>query len=68
MKKGKEDMHEGGCCNGSSGYFGWIVLVVAVLFLIRDLTQWAFWNINGWTVILFIIAVGLLTWKKGCCT
>ncbi len=44
---------------GCSGYGWWIVLIVAILFLLRDIFGMTLFGISGWTVILFIIAFGM---------
>ncbi|MFC2133821.1 hypothetical protein ACFLTH_04330 [Bacteroidota bacterium] len=40
-------------------WMAWVVLVLGVLFLLKDLGIWTFWDINWWTVV-FVLA-GL--WK-----
>jgi hypothetical protein len=42
-----------------------LLLVLAILFLQRDLGGWAFWNIQGWTVLFFLLA--LKFFHKSCC-
>jgi len=49
------------CAPGGSKCWGWLILIVGVLLLLRDLGQWDFWGVNWWT--LAFLAVGL---KKLC--
>jgi len=37
---------------------GWLIL--GILFLLRDLGQWNFWNISWWTAVLLWIGIGKL--------
>lgn len=36
---------------------GILFLVFGVLFLLRDLTGWGFWNIQWWTVLFILFGV-----------
>ena len=45
--------------SGTSKCWGWLLLVIGVLLLLRDFGYWNFWNLQGWT--LLFLAVGL--WK-----
>jgi hypothetical protein len=62
-----EHMNQKDCCSCGCNMQvgGWILLLVAILFLIRDLTNFAMWNIGGWTILFFIFAFWMLT--KKCC-
>ncbi|MBU2639884.1 MAG: hypothetical protein KKG75_04235 [Nanoarchaeota archaeon] len=51
------------CCNK---YVGGVILALGVLFLLRDLNVWNFWNISWWTVA-FLVAGGAHLWSS-CCT
>ena len=42
-----------------------LVLLVGVLFLLRDLNVWQFWNIQWWTVIFLLIGLKLFA-VSGC--
>ena len=42
-----------------------VVLVIGVLFLLRDLNVWNFWNLQWWTVGFLLAGIGCLT--MGCC-
>jgi membrane-bound ClpP family serine protease len=53
------------CCKKCMGFFGMFVLIVGVLFLLRDLNVWHFWNIQGWTVV-FLLAGLLMFFSSGC--
>ncbi|MFH1401304.1 MAG: hypothetical protein ABIH41_07345 [Nanoarchaeota archaeon] len=44
---------------------GGLVLIVGVLFLLRDLTVWNFWNIQWWTAAFLIAGLGAL--GASCC-
>ncbi len=40
--------------------FRWVVLVLGVLFLIRDLGGWDFLGIQWWTVAFLLLGLGVL--------
>jgi predicted ferric reductase len=44
---------------------GVVLLVLGILFLLRDLNVWNFWNIQWWTVVF--IMVGLFKICISCC-
>ena len=50
-------------CSGNSGcmpcatWWGVIVLVVGILFLLRDLEVWDFWNIQWWTAAFMLMGI-----------
>ena len=46
-----------GCkkCNMMNGL---LLLVVGILFLLKDLGQWTFWNISWWTIVFLLMGVG----------
>lgn len=52
----------GGCC---PTWFGVLVLVVGVLFLLRDFAVWNFWNIQAWTAVFVLLGLAwsLDLWK-----
>jgi len=52
-------------CNKCSAIGAWTALVVGILFLLRDLNVWDFWNIQWWTV-LFIVWGGATLCSKSC--
>ena len=43
---------------------GAIFLVLGVLFLLRDLGKWDFWNIQWWTALFIAMGVGHLASSK----
>jgi hypothetical protein len=53
------------CCEKCKKLGGALLLVFGILFLLRDLNVWNFWNIQAWTV-LFIMA-GLCAFGTCCC-
>ena len=53
------------CCEKCGKYFGLVLLVVGLFFLLRDFNVWNFWGIGAWTV-LFILA-GCAMMCRGCC-
>ena len=44
-------------CKKCSAMCGWIFLILGVLFLLRDIAVWDFWNIQWWTAIFVVIGV-----------
>ncbi|MEK6835914.1 MAG: hypothetical protein AABX55_02730, partial [Nanoarchaeota archaeon] len=43
--------------------FRWVVLVVGVLFLLRDfgwLGGWDFWGVQWWTAVFLLVGLGVL--------
>jgi len=56
-------MHTCAKCGKATGF---ILLVLGVLFLLRDLNVWNFWNVSGWSA-LFILG-GIITWGSCCCS
>jgi hypothetical protein len=50
-----------GCCVGPAWLGPLVVLVIGVLFLLRDLNVWDFWNISWWTAVFVLMGLcGLL--------
>ncbi len=49
---------EMGCNCPHHKFFGWLVLVVGVLYLLQDLKLISFWNINWWTVAFLVVGFG----------
>ncbi len=47
-------------CKKCSTLCGVLVLVAGVLFLLRDLGQWNFWNVQWWTVLFLLWGLGSL--------
>jgi len=47
------------CAPGGGKCMGWLLLIVGVLLLLRDLGQWDFWNLQGWTLLFLILGL----WK-----
>jgi len=45
---------------GSKPWFGWLVLIVGVLYLWADFSaQWDFFGISGWTAFFVLLDSGL---------
>jgi len=63
MMKKEMGMKEG-CNCPHHGIFRWVILIVGVLFLFRDLGWWDFWNIQWWTILFLVI--GLTSGCKCC--
>ena len=42
------------------GFWWWLVLIVGVLFLLRDLGFWSFWNIQPWTAVFVLLGLAKL--------
>jgi predicted ferric reductase len=56
MAKG---MMGGGACKcPHHKAFGWVILILGVLFLLRDFNVWSFWNISWWTAAFILIGLG----------
>jgi hypothetical protein len=53
------------CCDKCKKLCAVLLLVFGILFLLRDLNVWNFWNIQWWTVV-FVLA-GLGTFGTCCC-
>jgi len=52
-------------CKKCSGMFAAVLLVLGILFLLRDLNVWNFWNIQWWTAIFLLAGICGLC-MKGC--
>ena len=50
-------------CKKCQGICGWSMVVAGVLFLLRDLDIWDFWNIQWWTVLFLLMGIGALGMK-----
>lgn len=48
------------CICSHHNIFGWVVLIIGVLFLLRDLNVWNFFNIQWWTVLFILIGIGAM--------
>ena len=44
------------CCGGK--WFGWLVLVAGVLWLLNDYGSAAFWKVNWWTLGALLVGLG----------
>ena len=51
-------------CKKSGMLCGLSVLALGILFLLRDLGVWNFWNIQWWTALFLLVGVGHLSWSK----
>ena len=47
------------CCCHSKG-IGWTLLILGVIFLIKDLGGFQWWTVNWWTVILIISGLWMI--------
>ncbi|MBI3033301.1 hypothetical protein HYY69_07530 [Candidatus Woesearchaeota archaeon] len=54
-----KEEHMGKCCNQSCAWFAWLVLVVGVLFLLRDLSVFAL-SVDGWTALFVLTGLYLV--------
>ncbi|MFH1072831.1 MAG: hypothetical protein V1743_05365 [Nanoarchaeota archaeon] len=52
-------------CKHCGGWCASIILILGILFLLRDLNVWNFWNIQWWTALFIIMGIGGLC-MKGC--
>jgi len=48
------------CCDKCKGMCGALLLIFGILFLLRDLNVWNFWNIQAWTIIFVLVGCGML--------
>jgi len=58
-------------CNKCLGMTGILLLVFGILFLLRDLGVWNFWNIQWWTVLLIVGGFSIMAHsgcKDDCCS
>ena len=39
---------------GSGDWWGWLVLIVGVLYLVADFTAWGFFGISWWSAVLVL--------------
>ena len=51
-------------CSKCKMICGVLMLLAGVLFLLRDLGMWDFWNIQWWTVVFLLMGVGALAQKS----
>lgn len=51
-------------CRNCQKICGIGLLVFGVLFLLRDLNVWGFWNIQWWTVLLIWFGIGSVMMSK----
>ncbi len=58
MKKDMGMMKSGMCGCQHHKMFGWFVLLLGVLFLVRDFGIWNFWNIQWWSIAFILIGLG----------
>ncbi|MFH1592702.1 MAG: hypothetical protein ABIB47_05035 [Candidatus Woesearchaeota archaeon] len=47
------------CCCHSKG-LGWILLILGVLYLIRDLGGFAWWTVQWWTILFILFGIWML--------
>lgn len=53
------------CCKKCMGFIGILAIVSGLMFLLRDLNIWNFWNIQTGTVIILLAGFGLF-FSSGC--
>jgi len=53
------------CCEKCKKLGGVLLLILGVLFLLRDVGVWNFWNIQWWTAAFLLLGLG--TWGATCC-
>lgn len=57
----KKEMSMGGTCKCQHHkIFGWVFLIVGILYLIKDFGGWDFWGIQWYTVLFLLIGLGAL--------
>ncbi len=56
-------------CKKCMGFCGWLMLVIGVLFLLRDFNVWNFWNIQWWTAVFILMGLSHIGMKNcaECC-
>ncbi len=47
------------CCCHSKG-LGWVLLILGVIFLLKDMDIFYWWNINWWTVLLLLGGIWMI--------
>ncbi|MFH1396226.1 MAG: hypothetical protein ABIG93_02405 [archaeon] len=52
-------------CNRCRLLMGLVLLVLGILFLLRDLAIWDFWNVQWWTAL--ILLMGLAHFRTHLC-
>lgn len=55
------------CCKCKSTT-GLIILAAGILFLLRDLGVWNFWNIQWWSIIFIVGGMIAMCKGSGCCS
>ncbi len=55
MPMGMHMMH-GKCCQ----WFGWLILLIGVWFLLTDLGILHDWNVNWWTVVFLLMGIKMV--------
>lgn len=53
------------CCRKCLSFMGILAIVLGLMFLLRDLNLWNFWNIQAGTVIILLVGFGLF-FSSGC--
>ena len=50
----------GGMCSCSHHKtFGWVILIIGVLYLLNDLGWWNVWVVNWWTAVFVLVGLGM---------
>lgn len=52
-------------CHKCSAFVGMLTIVFGLLFLLRDLNVWNFWNIQWWTAVFLLAGFGMF-FSSGC--
>ena len=49
--------------------FGWVILIVGILFLFENFGWWTFWGVQWWSVLFILIGLGAMCkcCDKGMC-
>ena len=50
-------------CEKCISITGVVLLIVGILFLLKDVGLWNFWNLNWWTVGFLLLGIGYLGTK-----
>ncbi|MBS3102595.1 hypothetical protein J4458_04040 [Candidatus Woesearchaeota archaeon] len=51
-------------CKKCTSMCGVLLLALGVVFLLRDVGIWDFWNIQGWTALFLLVGVAALGSSK----
>ncbi|MBU2561389.1 MAG: hypothetical protein KKD17_03760 [Nanoarchaeota archaeon] len=57
MAKKKDECCEPHHCMHGCKLFATLLIIFGVIFLLKDLGVWNFWNINWWTVLFLMLGI-----------